>query len=125
MLCSDIVGGNSAVCTNAQTVAFDVWEVFCEPNTGLAVNGTTALVADGSAGVVNLEVALIQNSVAAGDPDDDMLLYFEWVSKEADSIQGDGLNTLGFAGQTVNTNLCGIDRPVNVGLDTYCLRFNP
>ena len=102
-----------------------MWEVFCEPNTGLAVNDAVNNLADGSAGVVNLEVALIQNSVAAGDPDDDMLLYFEWVSREADSIQSGATNVQNFAGATIDTNLCGINRQVSASLDTYCLRFKP
>ena len=126
--CSDNVDGNSAVCTNAQKVNYDIWEVFCEPNTGLAVTGAVGgagAAANGSVGIINLEVALIRNSVAAGDPDDDMLLYLEWVSKEADSIQSGADNVAGFADETIDTTLCGVDREVNAALDTYCLRFQP
>ena len=120
--CSDSSAGSGAVCSDAQKVTYDVWEVFCDPNTGVATTG--AAVVDGSAGITDLEVFLRQNTIAA-DGNDDMALYFEWVSRAGDSNE----NITNSNGTAVNiaTNLCGAATAVQVNsrLDVYCLRFRP
>jgi len=120
--CSDTVNNAAANCNDVEKVNFDVWEVFCEASTGPAVTAIDAnnLVADGSVGLINLEVALIQNSFADGDPDNDMLLYFEWASRSSDSNAG-----VAGANQPITTTLCGVNQQVAANLETYCLRFNP
>ncbi len=122
-ICADTVSGSGSVqagaqCTAAQTVSYDVWDVFCNPNGGLAIasNGL-AQVADGAGGVTNLEIALFENPAAGND---DMVLVLEWLSREADA------NTDIEAATTVQTDLCGLqeDRAIASSLDVYCLRFS-
>ena len=148
--CSDYVAnGSTAVtagsltCTDAETVSFDLWDVFCEPNTGLATQTTAATTVDGSAGLVQLEVILRQlaednDGDGVDDGTGDLELFFEWVSRAAASNEG-VTNTVagtGAAGtaKTVKTPLCsltdqtatgGADNRVDVDtrLDTYCLKF--
>ena len=128
-ICSDAPGGvNAAVCSNVQKVTYDVWDVFCEPSTGAAVIGGAGANANaaGSVGLTNLEVALIDNQVAgaAGPNGNDMLLYFEWVSREADA-NATGTDNLVNGGQVINTNLCDANFAMAPSLDAYCLRFSP
>ena len=129
-ICSDAGAGNDApVCTNQQQVDFDIWEVFCEPSTGAAVVGTDGgpALAAGSVGLTNLEVVLIDNQTpdgVASPAGNDMLLYFEWVSREADA-NADPITGIANNGQLLNTNLCDTDVEMASSLEAYCLRFQP
>jgi len=117
-ICADTPNADAAVCSDDEIVAYDVAEVFCEPNTGAAIAAAAGgQVANGSIGLTNLEVALFQSTVAG---DDDMILALEWVSREADSNIDIANN------QTIATDLCGIENiNINAKLDVYCLRFRP
>lgn len=120
--CADTLGQDAADCNDAQKVAYDIWEVFCEANTGLAVvgGGGANAVSNGSVGLTNVEVVLRQNTQLV-DGDNDMLLFFEWVSRQADSN-----DDLANVAQLINTDLCGLENvPVSSNLDVYCLRFQP
>lgn len=133
--CADFVASNSTddtvtngdTCTDAEKVAFDVWEVFCEPSSGAAVTGTTAVsAADGSAALTNLEVVLRLNT-AATDGNDDYAIYMEWLSREGESVDGADA-----AVTNILAPICGRDTdadgtadPIEIDsrLDVYCLRF--
>ena len=96
-----------AVCTTDQLVEFDVWDVFCNPQTGLATSGIDAA---GSTGIQQMEVVL--RTVG-----DDFELYIEWVARTVDNDEN--LNS----DRTVTTSLCGNDFEIQSTLDAYCLRF--
>lgn len=106
--CDDINGTNAAACSPAQMVAFDLWSVMCDADSGLAVDGTPN---DGAIGLRDVEIALEQNGA-------DFRLYLEWSNREA----GNDLD-LQTTAQTVTTNLCGDDETIDARLDAYCLRF--
>lgn len=118
--CADNKDGNASACNNEQQVDFDVWEVFCEPNSGAAIAGDAS--ADWSVGLTGLEIVLKQNDLIA-DGNDDVELYMEWLSRESfanENISDDVVVT------TVLTDLCGrVDVPIDSTLDVYCLRFRP
>ena len=122
-ICGDTEDANGASCTNVDdVVAYDVWDVFCNPNGGLAtVAGIEAddFTQDGSAGVSRLEVVLRQNRVASGDPNDDVLLVLEWLSREAEA------NTDIAVSSTISADLCDIPN-LNIAssLNVYCVRFS-
>ena len=125
-LCSDSVDTsgnvvNGASCSAAQTTAYDVWDVFCNPNGGLAASATGSTAAteaqEGSVGVSNMDIALFRNPAAGSD---DMVLVIEWLSREAEA------NTDIASTDTVSTDLCGLqdDREIASSLEVYCLRFS-
>ena len=100
---------NGAACTTAQLITYDIWETLCDPNSGLFTGGD---IAEGSAGVQNLEIAMVESG-------DDYLLYFEWLARSADAnidLQEGGV-------RNVTQNLCGVDRNVDSRLDAYCVRI--
>ncbi len=133
---------NTGTCSSDEIVKYDVWEVFCEANTGV----TGASVGGGSSGLQQLEIILFRNdedvdgdgSVDAGMGD--MELYLEWVSLEADANAGIANNnvdgSVGIA-KTVKTSLCDntlvldssgtvtSDTRIDMDsrLDAYCVRF--
>lgn len=105
-------------CSEAQLVAYDIWEVFCNENSGLTTSGADA---DGSAGLQDMEVALLAVNSTRADPGDiaitstEYVIAIEWVSSFADAK-----NTVVNA---MTVNICGVDRLVDPKLDVYCLRF--
>lgn len=108
-------------CTAQQTAEFDVWDVICNPLTGLAPAPVAAGATppDGLSAVRNLEIAMRQNGA-------EYQLYFEWLNRAAsNSVDEDGGADTGLGGgsRTVQTNLCGVIVPVDARLDTYCVRF--
>lgn len=117
-ICADTDGNNAANCdTENPKIAFDLWEVFCHPDTGLATQGES--VTEGSGGLLNLEVAMQRNEVGA-DGNSDITIGFEWVSREADA------NTEIRDSANIETDLCGVaDVQVDPVLEVYCLRFKP
>lgn len=118
--CADNKDGPADNCTDQEKVNFDVWDVFCEPNTGAAVAGAGSV--DGSAALTNLDIVLRQNDLVV-DGNDDIELYLEWFSRESDSderIANTGSVT------NIQTDLCGrANINVDSRLDVYCLRFRP
>ena len=127
--CSDNNGDDETapLCTVQQAIDYDMWEVFCDPNTGLA-RGVNLNI-DGYAGVQDLEVALTQQVFGGGT---EYFLYFEWLARSADKnidTDGDavdtGIQAAAGAGaiRTATTNLCGQDEDIDTRLDTYCVRF--
>ena len=112
--CSGLDGGGAPrVCDTAEIVAYDIWEVLCDPNTGLATSDEDV----GSIGVQSMQIAIIRTPVAgsvAGVFDNE--LYIEWVANSSDS-------NAEFDGQTINTNLCGVDRAIDASLEVYCVKF--
>ncbi len=120
-MCADTASAAGGSCTaTADIVAYDVWDVFCNPNGGLGtVAANNGSVQDGSAGVSNLEVMLRQNSVAAGDPNDDVMLILEWLSRESEA------NTDIASTTTIAADVCDIpDFTIASSLNVYCLRFS-
>ncbi|MFT5571901.1 MAG: type IV pilus assembly protein PilV [Cryomorphaceae bacterium] len=123
--CADYVDGSGnvqagAACNNTDDrVSYDVWEVFCDPNSGAATSGDAS--ADGSIGLTDLEVVLRQNDLLA-DGNDDVELYLEWLSRDADANE----NITGTGVRNIKTDLCGrTDVDIDSRLDVYCLRFRP
>ncbi|GAA6139044.1 hypothetical protein NBRC116583_27910 [Arenicella sp. 4NH20-0111] len=123
-ICAETSGDESDQCNVDEMVHYDIWDVFCNPNDGLAVQ--SSVVADGNVGVTNLEVALGQVTPSAltigganYTPNGDLVLVMEWLSREAES------NTDIASTKNVKTDLCGLvdDRDVASSLDVYCLRF--
>lgn len=115
--CADSSYGAASECTDEEQVDYDVWEVFCEPNSGAAISGAAS--ADWSVGLTGLEVVLKQNDLAV-DGNDDVELYMEWLSREADATE----NITGNVARNVSTDLCGrFDVAIDSKLDVYCLRF--
>lgn len=113
--CSDSATEISASCSDPKDkVAYDLWEVMCQPDTGLAVAATEVdSVADGSSGLSNLELAMRRDG-------DDLLIGVEWLSRESD-----GNKEVREAAQE-SVSLCGVDNvQVSPTLDLYCLRFRP
>lgn len=107
----------AATCSAQEVVSYDVWDVFCNPDGGLAAAATNSTQAnDGSVGVNNLEVALFENPATDND---DLILVLEWLSREAEA------NTDIAESKTVKTDLCGLQSDLEVasGLEVYCLRF--
>ena len=119
--CSDYINASGVavdgvVCTDDETVTFDVWEVICDANSGVVSAG--GAVESGSSGLAELELVLRQNTLAV-DGNDDMEIYFEWVSRRSGEISE-------VSRATVETDLCGReDVDVDGDLDVYCLRFRP
>lgn len=116
--CADGQGANTASnCSdNQDKINYDIWDVFCNTESGLA---STAAGGENRVGVTGLEVALKQNTFAANG-NDDYLLAFEWLAREADN------NTDIAAGQNFATSLCGeANRNIAANLDVYCVRFRP
>lgn len=116
-------GGNlvaGAVCTDAQLVAFDIWDVMCEPNSGLTNSGlATTNDAIGSTGLLDVEIDLARNVNGAGVVE--FTLFLEWVARASDTKREADVN---LDGNTITTNLCGAPFDVDSNLDVYCLRFN-
>jgi len=107
---------DTQLCDADEMVAFDLWDVFCNPSSGLASSGG---VQTGSSAIRNLEVALVQNGA-------EYQLYFEWLNRSAsNSVDEDGGadTELGDGTRSVLTNLCGNVVPVDTRLDAYCVRF--
>lgn len=106
---------DSQVCNADEMVTFDLWDVFCNPSSGLSATGGPQT---GSSAIRSLEVALIQNGA-------EFQLYFEWLNRSAaNSVDEDGVDTeLGNGTRSVLTNLCGNVIPVDARLDAYCVRF--
>jgi len=74
-----------------------------------------------------LYVAAIGNQTpdgVASPAGNDMLLYFEWVSREADA-NADPITGIANNEQLLNTNLCDTDVEMASSLEAYCLRFQP
>ena len=117
-VCADEAGGvNAQNCSDDDDkVSYDIWDVFCNPISGLATSGVASA---NTGGVVGLEVALKQNTIAA-DGDNDHLLAFEWVSRETE-------NNSNIANAAVlSTSLCGEpNQDIASNLDVYCIRFRP
>ncbi len=134
---------NSATCNATELATFDVWEVLCDPNTGVArVTTSSAATVDGSSGLTQLEVILLRNAEdnngdGTDDGTGDLELYFEWVSLESDANENIANNnsdgSIG-AANTVKASLCanvdtsatgGADNRVDLDsrLDAYCVRF--
>lgn len=107
--CDDINGTAAAKCNVDQIVKFDVWSVMCDPNSG--VSGASN---DGSIGLRDVELAIKKS-----DDDRDAKIYFEWVNR--DSSNKDEFQTS--TAETIDTDLCGENKPVDVRLDVYCLRL--
>jgi len=107
---------NAVECSDADKVDFDIWDVFCEPNTGGAITGSSgSAVADGSAAITRLELALMPHSDGSGDS----VIYMEWLSREGENTKGtDAINN-------IPTQLCGSTEDIDSRLDVYCLRFRP
>lgn len=113
--CADSASDASSGCDQPEDkVAYDLWEVLCQADTGLGVAATsTDDVAAGSQGLANLEVAMRRDG-------DDVLLGVEWLSRESDGNQA----VRDAADETVQ--LCGVDNvQVSPSVDVYCLRFRP
>lgn len=113
--CSDSATDTGAGCSQPEDkVAYDLWEVMCQPETGLAIAATAAdSAADGSSGLSNLELAMRRDG-------DDLLIGVEWLSRESD-----GNKEVREAAQE-SVSLCGVDNvQVSPALDMYCLRFRP
>jgi len=131
--CSDYIPAGGAViqdggiCTDTQKVAFDLWEVFCEPSTGAAVTATeAAATADGSAAATDVELVLRQNTQAE-DGNTDFAIYMAWLSREGENVNGaDGVINIptGLCGRT-NADGGEIETNIDSRLDVYCLRFRP
>lgn len=102
-----------AACNNTQLVTFDIWDVMCEPGSGL----TTANDTTGSVGLLEVEVDLVSAANASGVVE--YTLYMEWVSRNTETRQATNTNL-----QNITTNLCGNVVAVEPQLDVYCLRFN-
>ena len=97
--------------TAADQVGYDIWDIFCNPQSGLATLGASGV---NTVGVIALEVALKQNTIAA-DGNDDYLLAFEWLASSTGNIQNI-TNT--------ETSLCGEpEQQIAPNLDVYCIRF--
>lgn len=116
--CSDNADNVAADCTDEEKVDYDVWEIFCDPNSGAAITGADSV--DGSIGLTGLDVVLTRNTILT-DGNTDIEIYFEWLSRESDANEG----ITGAAVKNVSTDLCGRTN-VNVDsrLDVYCLRFH-
>lgn len=110
--CDDVNGTNVAACSTAQLVAFDVWSVMCDPNSGIALTGAGN---DGSVGLRNVEVAMERTGT-------EFRLYIEWLNRSATSNVELGVDAEDVV-RTVTTNLCGDDKQIDARLDAYCLRF--
>ncbi len=134
---------NSATCTAAELANFDVWEVLCDPSTGVAnVTTNEAATVHGSSGLTQLEVILFRNPEdndgdGTDDGTGDLELYFEWVSLESDAndnIANNNSDGSVGAANTVKASLCdNVDNTATGGsddrldidsrLDVYCVRF--
>jgi len=126
-LCSDSSATQATACTNAQQVNFDLWEIFCDPNTGAAIftdADNTSL--EGSSGLVNLELVLRQNN-DTDDGNSDVAIYMEWLSRQGEQETGADTTDVFYGSE-----LCGLDEDgddiadvVNIDsdLDVYCMRF--
>lgn len=127
-LCSDTSTATASACTNAQQVNFDIWEIFCDPNTGaattVAADGTPA--SEGSSGLVNLELVLRQNNDAA-DGNDDVAIYMEWLSRQGEQETGADTTNIFYGSELCGLSEDGDDAAdvVNIDsdLDVYCMRF--
>jgi len=120
--CSDYISTtgtsvtNGAECSDTKKVDFDIWDVFCEQNTGGAVVGSSGSpAADGSAAITRLELALMDHSDGSGDS----VIYMEWLSREGENTKGED------AVKNISTELCGSTKNIDSRLDVYCLRFRP
>lgn len=115
--CADSAAANAGSCNAAaDKVNYDVWDVFCNPQSGLASSGAASA---NTIGVIGLEVAFRQNTVAANG-NDDHLLAFEWVSRETEN-NANIANADSFA-----ASLCGEPQQnIASNLDVYCIRFRP
>ena len=122
-ICADDENGAGSSCADEDELAdFDVWDVFCNPNGGLATvadTGATDVAAEGSSGVANLEIVLRQNDSSAGDTNDDVMLVLEWLSRETDANLDVATTT------TISTDICDIPTlDVASSLNVYCIRFS-
>lgn len=103
-------------CSDIEKVAFDVWDVFCEPTTGVAVTGSTGNnAAAGSAALTELELGLMEHADGSGD----YAIYMEWLSREGEQVKGED------SAEMVPAELCGSTEQIDSRLDVYCLRFRP
>ena len=120
-----------AACTDAQMVDFDIWEVLCEGDTGLATDEGDATGDDGagSRGILGMEIALVPSPTVVADAINgvnvnvnEYFIYIEWVARSADTNED---ITDDAAAVNIQTDLCGRQN-VNVDsrLDVYCLRFH-
>lgn len=122
-VCADVAGTDGASCTtDSESVAYDVWDVFCNPNGGLAtVAADSAIAAAGSGGVANLEVMLRKNdnSATGSDPNGDVMLVLEWLSREAEA------NANIASSEKIDADICDIENlKIASSLNIYCLRFS-
>lgn len=100
----------------AQKVAYDIWDVFCNPDSGLASSGAGS---ENTIGVTGLEVALRKN-VFADVGNSDHFLAFEWLSRETENNANVSSST------NLSTSLCGeTAQDIASNLDVYCIRFTP
>jgi Tfp pilus assembly protein PilV len=108
-------------CTPAQLVTRDVWEVFCDADTGLAAaaverDSNIDTAGDGSSGVIGLgpsqvQVLMVVNATTGNE------LYVETVANDADTNSD-------LVENTITTNLCGTSRAnLDASLDIYCIKF--
>lgn len=106
-MCGAVVaGGTPDSCNATQLVTYDVWDVMCNPNTGLATSNPDV----GSIGVQNLNVAIVQT--AAGSR-----LYAQWLARATDTQDAADYTT----GGTVATELCGTQEALPPVLEAYCI----
>lgn len=106
--CDDVNGTNASACSTADMVAFDIWSVMCDLDSGIAASNQ-----NGSVGLRDVEVALEQDG-------SEFRLYLEWQSRSANNnanIQDDADPV------TITTNLCGDDEDIDSRLDAYCLKI--
>ena len=116
---------SSEECTSAELIQFEIDDVICDDDTGLATSNADST---GSFGVSDMDLTLLQdNSDVNGDgtPDTYYELYIAWQSRSASQNFTDGTDSgaeNGISG-TVGTNLCGNTIAVDVRVDAICIRF--
>lgn len=119
--CADTDSATSKNCDDSdagkdQKVAYDIWDVFCNPDSGLAATGNNT---GNTIGVTGLEVALRKN-VFSVVGNSDHFLAFAWLSRETEN-NADVSNSSNFL-----TSLCGeTAQNIPSNLDVYCIRFTP
>ena len=110
--CADRHNVRAAVCSPTELASFDVWNVFCDPTSGLSTRLNAHSQRQGgnaNATVVELDLALIKQNF-------DLALFIEWVARS---------NDRGGLGQdrAVHATLCDSSLTLDPRLGLYCVIF--
>ena len=112
---------DAEICTDQELVDYDIWETFCDPQTGLVTNAADAV---GSQSLQSMEIVMTSSDTTVANPGAngggnkttrEYFLYVEWVSATADQNTSQA--------NAITQNLCGDDVAVDASVNVYCLKF--